>query len=47
MATVKGDDLTGSVGHFDQFETNRLKFGVQSTFDEELYTTAVPKVPCV
>lgn len=29
---------------WDQFETNKQKFGVVSTYDENLYTTPVPKL---
>ncbi|KAL5700539.1 Polyadenylate-binding protein-interacting protein 3 [Ranunculus cassubicifolius] len=31
--------------HWDQFETNAVLFGVQSTFDEELYTTKLERGP--
>ncbi|XP_058743705.1 polyadenylate-binding protein-interacting protein 3-like isoform X2 [Vicia villosa] len=30
---------------WDQFETNKMLFGVKSTFDEELYTTKLEKGP--
>ncbi|CAI0461899.1 unnamed protein product [Linum tenue] len=30
---------------WDQFETNKMLFGVKSTFDEELYTTRLEKGP--
>ena len=29
-------------GHWDQFEANARLYGVQTTFDEELYTTKLP-----
>ncbi|KAG7828593.1 hypothetical protein KL920_003730 [Ogataea angusta] len=29
--------------HWDQFEVNERKFGIQSTYDEDLYTTKIPK----
>lgn len=31
--------------HWDQFETNKSLFGVESTFDEELYTTKLERGP--
>jgi PAB1-binding protein PBP1 len=33
-------------GQWDQFAVNRDKFGVESTFNEELYTTALDKSSC-
>ena len=43
---VLGEDLEGgatakshAAGGWDQFETNKKKFGVTSTYDENLYTT--------
>lgn len=32
-----------SQGHWDQFKANQEKFGVKSTFDELLYTTAIDR----
>lgn len=42
---IEGEDV-GTLEHtqndtWDQFEVNKNKFGVQSTFDEHLYTTAI------
>lgn len=34
-----------SIRGWDQFETNKTLFGVNSTFDEELYTTKLDKGP--
>jgi PAB1-binding protein PBP1 len=31
---------------WDQFEVNKRKFGVESTFDENLYTTRLDKGTC-
>lgn len=32
-------DMKGSIGDWDQFSANEKKFGVKTTFDENLYTT--------
>lgn len=37
------DDLDSSSQPWDQFEVNENKFGVQSTYDENLYTTAIDR----
>jgi PAB1-binding protein PBP1 len=36
-----GGGMRGGIGKFDQFKTNEEKFGVKSTYDETLYTTAL------
>jgi hypothetical protein len=36
----------GSNGAWNQFEVNRSKFGVTSTFDENIYTTRLDKTNC-
>jgi len=37
-STVSGE-LSGKIGKWDQFEVNKQKFGVDGSFDEDLYTT--------
>ncbi|ODV88294.1 hypothetical protein CANARDRAFT_26448 [[Candida] arabinofermentans NRRL YB-2248] len=37
------DDISSSSGNWDQFEVNERKFGIQSTYDEALYTTTISK----
>ncbi|ODQ60076.1 hypothetical protein WICANDRAFT_92188 [Wickerhamomyces anomalus NRRL Y-366-8] len=41
--TFDENDPNGNVKSWDQFETNEVKFGVKSEFDEELYTTKINK----
>lgn len=38
-ASIEDGGLDGSTGEWDQFKTNENKYGVTSTFNEELYTT--------
>lgn len=35
------DGLVGDLGDYDQFETNKEKFNVQTTYEETHYTTAL------
>jgi hypothetical protein len=37
------ESVSGHVGNWDQFAVNEQKFGVQSTYDEHYYTTAINK----
>lgn len=37
------DDATRNGSHWDQFKVNEEKFGVESTYDEHLYTTRIDK----
>lgn len=52
-APDEGDDgslflgLEESAGGWDQFAVNKEKFGVESTFDEHIYTTKINKDNCV
>mmetsp|Transcript_20769 Transcript_20769/g.40763 ORF Transcript_20769/g.40763 Transcript_20769/m.40763 type:complete len:607 (+) Transcript_20769:985-2805(+) len=43
--TLKGASLEGSApaGSWDQFKVNEERFGVKSTYDENLYTTSLDK----
>lgn len=34
---------SGGAGHWDQFATNERMYGVQSTYDENIYTTAIDR----
>jgi PAB1-binding protein PBP1 len=36
----------GGGGEWDQFAVNREKFGVESTFDEHIYTTKIDRKNC-
>lgn len=36
---VPSGDMKGSIGDWDQFSANEKKFGVKTSFDENLYTT--------
>lgn len=37
------DKYSEEQGHWDQFNANKVKFGIEMTYDEELYTTRLDK----
>ncbi|KAK6464439.1 hypothetical protein DFJ63DRAFT_311746 [Scheffersomyces coipomensis] len=41
--SLTSDDINHKSGSWDQFKVNEEKFGVESTYDEHLYTTRIDK----